>query len=232
MADRFYINSALEMGVAVLQGAEAHHLTHVLRAHPGDRVLLFNGDGHEYLAEIVKAGRHDVTMNILERTSPERELGFRLVVAAPVPKGDRAQFLVEKLTELGASCFVPLHMQRSVVHPRDSKLERFERYVVEASKQCGRNVLMTIEPVADWHEFCRRGDLPAARWLAHVGATARPGSRESDLVIAVGPEGGFAEDELQLASQHGWVTIGLGPRVLRIETAALALASLAAVEGT
>ena len=227
MADRFYINCPLAAGPVVLQGAEAHHLAQVLRARPGHQVVLFNGDGHEYAAEVVHAERRRLELLVGERRSPERELGFRLIVAAPLPKGDRAQFLIEKLTELGAASFVPLRTSRSVIDPRDAKLERLARYVIEASKQCGRNVLMAIEPVADWQAFCQRADLPAERWLAHVGAKAIPAKRKSDLVLAVGPEGGFTGEEVDLAEHHGWQTVSLGPRIMRVETAALALAAVA-----
>jgi len=224
MADRFYINCPLAVGPVVLQGAEAHHLTHVLRARAGDQVILFNGDGHEYLAEVISVDRRGVELQVRKRNSPAREVGHQLIVAAPVPKGDRAQFLVEKLTELGVTRYVPLRTRRSVVHPHEAKLERFERYVIEASKQCGRNVLMAIEPIADWEEFCQRGNMPAERWLAEVGAKSVPGARGRDLVVAVGPEGGFVEEELQLAALHGWKSISLGPRILRVETAALVAA--------
>jgi 16S rRNA (uracil1498-N3)-methyltransferase len=162
-----------------------------------------------------------------DRSTPQRELGFELVVAAPIPKGDRAQFLIEKLTELGVTRFFPLRTTRSIINPRESKLERFERYVIEASKQCGRNVLMAIEPLAEWSEFCQRSDLPAERRLAHVGATRAPVTTTGDVVCAVGPEGGFTDIEVQSALDHGWQLVELGPRILRIETAALVIAALA-----
>src|SRR5258708_3385826 len=108
MADRFYINCPLAPGLVTLQGSEAHHLATVRRFRPGDAVCLFNGDGREYVAEIVEIGRRDVTVRVTDVATPARELGFRLEVAAALPKGDRAQFLLEKLTELGATSFVPL----------------------------------------------------------------------------------------------------------------------------
>ena len=121
-------------------------------------------------------------------------------MAAPLPKGDRGQFLIEKLTELGVSSFVPLRTRRSVVHPRDAKRERLERWVIEASKQCGRNALMQIAPLADWSDYCRRPELPAARFLADPAG--QPGARltgQPAMVLAVGPEGGWTDDETQIA---------------------------------
>lgn len=225
MADRFYINWPLAPGTIVLEGPEAHHLVTVRRFRPGDVVCLFNGDGREYPAEVEEAGRRHVVLRVLGRESPAREVGFRFEVAAPLPKGDRADFLIEKLTELGVSAFIPLRTQYSVVHPRDAKIDRLERHVVEASKQCGRNTLMQIGPLTAWEVLLERQDLPAVKWLAHPGGLA--GSRRSgeDVLLAVGPEGGFAAEEVEAARQRGWQVLGLGPRILRVETAALVLAA-------
>jgi 16S rRNA (uracil1498-N3)-methyltransferase len=230
MAERFYVNCPLGAGQAVeLRGDEARHLAAVCRARPGDRVYLFNGDGRQYPAEVAEVARRAVVLRLLRAEAPARELGFRLEVAVPLPKGDRAQFLVEKLTELGATALVPLRTRRSVVHPRETKLDKLERHVIEASKQCGRNVLMRVGPLTDWEEYCRRGDLPALRVLAHPGGAAMPGVSGQDVAFAVGPEGGFTDEEVEVARSAGWHVAGLGPRVLRVETAALALAARAAL---
>jgi 16S rRNA (uracil1498-N3)-methyltransferase len=234
MAERFHINCALAPGPIHLDGPEAHHLAAVCRARPGDRVYLFNGDGRQYLAEVAAIGRRQVDLHILAVETPQRELGFRLEVAAPLPRGDRAQFLVEKLTELGVTSFVPLRTARSVVEPREARLERLQRHVIEASKQCGRNVLMHIAPLADWKEYCRRPDLPPLRRVAHPGAERGTRSAElsvvarsgSGVALAVGPEGGYTEEEIGMAVAAGWQVLDLGPRILRVETAALALAAL------
>jgi 16S rRNA (uracil1498-N3)-methyltransferase len=229
MAERFHINCELAPGPVVVRGPEAHHLAVVCRLRPGDAVLLFNGDGHEYPGRVEEVGKKSVTVQILGVSSPQRELGRRLLVASPLPKGDRAQFLVEKLTELGVTDFVPLSTSRSVVHPREAKLDRLQRHVIEASKQCGRNVLLRVHPLADWDTFCVEADVPR-RLLAHPGGAALSWAEEScDLALAVGPEGGFTEEEVERARQAGWEVVGLGPRILRVETAALALAVLGGV---
>jgi 16S rRNA (uracil1498-N3)-methyltransferase len=234
MADRFYINSALAPGPVVLDGAEAHHLATVCRLRPGDDLSLFNGDGREYPARVQEVGRRRVTVEVLREETPARELPFGLEVAAPLPRGDRAVFLVEKLTELGVTALVPLTTKRSVVHPREAKRERLQRHVIEASKQCGRNVLLAVGPLSDWSTYCRRADLPERRVLAHSGgAPARVSLADkggtggpSAVVLAVGPEGGFTEEEVTLARTAGWQVLDLGPRTLRVETAAVVLAVL------
>jgi 16S rRNA (uracil1498-N3)-methyltransferase len=228
MAERFYLNYPLGPGPVEIEGAEAHHLARVSRLQPGDAVCLFNGDGNEYPALIENIGRRQALLRILGVDSPQRELPRRLEVAAPLPKGDRAQFLIEKLTELGVSSFVPLRTLRSVVHPHQGKLEKLERYVIEACKQCGRNTLLQVQPLVDWPTYCGSSSLPSCRILADPGGRAFP-MESRDTVIAVGPEGGFVQEEIDMAKAAGWQIVSLGNRILRVETAAIALAAFASL---
>ena len=130
MSERFYVNLPLTIGPFHLDGPEVHHLASVCRLRPGNEVCLFNGDGREYPAHITAVTRHEITLEILAIEQPQRELPFLLEVAAPLPKGDRSQFLIEKLTELGVTNFVPLTCARSNAHPRESKRDKLERYVI------------------------------------------------------------------------------------------------------
>src|SRR3954447_10806660 len=118
MSARFYINLPLCAGPITLDGPEAHHLATVSRLRLGDEVCLFNGDGREYPARITQVAKRVISLEITSVEQPPRELPFTLEVAAPLPKGDRSQFLIEKLTELGVTRYVPLACQRSVIHPR------------------------------------------------------------------------------------------------------------------
>lgn len=231
MAERFYVNCELHPGLVLVEGAEAHHLAVVCRLRAGDVVCLFNGDGREYPARIESVGRREVSLEVIAVETPQRELPFRLEVATPLPRGDRAQFLLEKLTELGVASFVPLRTARSVVHPRETKLDKLQRYVIEASKQCGRNTLLQVQPLVDWSDLCRATELPLQRIVGHPGGDGNirreplP-DKVSDTCLAVGPEGGFTDEEVALARSTGWRLFDLGPRILRVETAALALAVL------
>jgi 16S rRNA (uracil1498-N3)-methyltransferase len=224
MADRFFTPQPLAPGEVALDGPEAHHLAAVRRFGPGDRVTLFNGDGREYPAEVVAVGKRSATLAVLAVVEADRELGFPLLVAAALPKGDRADFLVEKLTELGATRFVPLVTARSVV-PKESAVEKFRRAVIEASKQCGRNVLMAVDAPVRWAKFVRSADLPAVKFVLHPGGGALPESAAGGAAVAVGPEGGFTAEEVSEAVTAGWRPASLGPRVLRVETAAVAAAA-------
>jgi len=230
VSDRFFFDGPLGPGDVTLTGPEAHHLAAVRRFAVGDAVTLFNGDSREYRARVAEVAKKRVTLQVTEVCSPDREIGFALHLAAAMPKGDRGDFLIEKLTELGVTDFTPLATERSIVKASDAKTDKLRRAVIEASKQCGRNVLMRVHPPAAWRDWCRV--QAGRRLIAHPGKeTTHPTSfdRSSIATIAVGPEGGFSEEEVQLALLAGWELLGLGPRILRVETAAVAAAALVAL---
>lgn len=233
MADRFYTPAPLAPGEFVLDGAEAHHLGTVRRFAPGDRVTLFNGDGSEYPAEVLAADRKRVTLTVFPAVTANRELGHEVVTLSALPKGDRADILVEKLTELGVTRFVPLVTARSVVQPKEAKAEKLLRGVIEASKQCGRNRLMRVDPPRRWSDAVGLPDLPPLKLLLHTadapGVWELPPDRvRGGVAFAVGPEGGFTPDEVAAGVAAGWQSASLGRRVLRVETAAVAAAAWAA----
>ena len=224
MSERFYINCELEPGPVEIEGTEAHHLAGVCRIRPGDRVCLFNGDGADYPATVVEVAKKRVSLEVTERIPAVRELPFYLELAVPLPKGDRAQFLVEKLTELGVTTFVPLLCERSVVEPKEGTIEKLRRYVIEASKQCGRNVLMKIGAPVTWTKYAAARE-DEIRVFAHPGIGGSNEIPTGRIVrCVVGPEGGFTTGEVEHARTCEWRGVDLGPRILRMETAALAMA--------
>ena len=234
MSDRYFVESPLTADRAVLAGPEAHHLIHVMRAKPGGHVTLFDGSGWQFDAVIQRVGRSEVELTVLARAEIDRELAVELSLAVALPKGDRQKWLVEKAVELGVTRLVPLETARGVAQPEEKALHRLRRGVIEASKQCGRNRLMAIAEPERWADFvARTADVPC-RLLAHPGreATARQGLFPpigDRVAMAIGPEGGFSEDEVALAVHAGWQRIELGPRILRVETAAVLLAAMVGV---
>lgn len=234
MSERFYAAAPITSDRAVLDGPEAHHLLHVMRAAVGQEVTLFDGSGAEFVAEVATCGRTSVDLRILERLDVDRELPFALAVGVSLPKGDRQKWLVEKLTELGATELVPLVTERGVAQPTDHALDRLERSVIEAAKQCGRNRLMRIAEPHPWGDWVasEAGASKSRRLVAHP--TGRP-LAEIELaspqptMLAIGPEGGLTEGEIVAAEAAGWQTVDLGPRILRVETAAVALAAVVAL---
>jgi 16S rRNA (uracil1498-N3)-methyltransferase len=237
MTDRYFVEPAISGDTAVLAGPEAHHLAHVKRARPGARVTLFDGSGAEFPAEVRTIGRGEVVLSVLGRDEIDRESPIDLTLAVSLPKGDRQRWLVEKCTELGVSGIVPIITTRSVVQPGPQAAKRLARAVIEASKQCGRNRLLAIRDAQGWADSVSgSGDVPL-RLIAHPGGGKSPmdllGTGLPDrVVLAVGPEGGFTPDEVELALAAGWIAIDLGPRILRIETAAVLLSGLVTLSGS
>ena len=228
MTERYFVETPIAGDCALLTGPEAHHLTHVMRAGPGVEVVLFDGSGAEFTARVERIGRAEVELAVLSCEPVDRELPLELTIGVALPKGDRQRWLVEKATELGVTRLVPLLTARSVAQSGQNTVARLRRTVIEASKQCGRNRLMEIAQPRDWSDFVADNVEAPCRLLAH--RCDCPSTNTLDLskgvLLAVGPEGGFTDDEVSQAIDAGWQVIDLGPRTLRVETAAILLAGM------
>jgi 16S rRNA (uracil1498-N3)-methyltransferase len=230
MSERFFSSSPITSDHAALDGPEAHHLLHVMRAVVGDRVTLFDNSGAEFTAVVERLGRSNIELKIVERQNIDRELPFPLILGVALPKGDRQKWLVEKLTELGVTKLLPLITERGVAQPTEGAIERLQRTVVEACKQCGRNRLMEIAEPISWPEWVTADVDPrnCCRLIAHPGGVPLSTIVSRSLggtQIAIGPEGGFTEAEAAASDAAGWQAISLGTQILRVETAAVALAA-------
>ena len=215
--------------VVTLTGDEAHHLIHVMRVKPGENLILFDGSGAEFDTRIEEVRKKELTTEVRARRVENRECRRAFTLAVALPKGERQRFLIEKLVELGAAEFLPLEAERSVARAGDAAVGRLERVVVEASKQCGRNTLMRIAPPVTSRQLFQT-DFPI-RCFAHPGGTSildivRNSESDCPILVAVGPEGGFSDSETAQALEAGWTPVTLGPRILRTETAAVAVASI------
>jgi len=146
MSERFFVSPAVSGDRAQLTGDEARHLAAVMRARVGDQIILFDGSGAEFLAEVTALHKQVADLTIVERRPISRELTRELTLAVALPRGERQKWLVEKATELGVTCLLPLITTRGVAEPVPSALDRLRRSVIEACKQCLRNRLMEIAP--------------------------------------------------------------------------------------
>lgn len=233
MADRYFVDAPIEGSRARLVGNEAHHLAHVMRANPGDLVTLFDGSGAEFSAHVENVGRSEIELVVLARTAVDRELPVPLTLGVALPKGDRQRWLVEKATELGVTRLVPLVSEHSGEQQAAFAPRRLRQAVIEASKQCGRNRLMEIAPAQRLSDFLAAAPADSLRFIAEPGTKPlgdvlhahQEIARPRQVVLAVGPEGGFTHAEVESAARHGWQAVSLGPCTLRVETAALALVS-------
>ncbi len=236
MPDRFYCTQLPSGDVAHLEGPEAHHLSRVLRKSVGDLVELFDGLGGYAHAEVQSLSKKSVELKLLERGQSPRPLG-EVILATATPKGERFRWLVEKAVELGVDRLIPLITERSVVKPGEGKRDKMEQAVIEASKQCRRNYLMEVMEPELWERFLKKCLIQAENSQAFVahpnGAALRevfPTPFPKRGVFIVGPEGGLTDQEIAQATKAGAIAVGLGPNILRIETAAIALAAFAAIQ--
>jgi 16S rRNA (uracil1498-N3)-methyltransferase len=231
MSARYYAPQLSDSETCELDGSEFHHLARVMRAAVGDRILLFDGNGHAAEAEVIELAKARASLRILSHHTETQPTGRTVVLVTAIPKADRFRWLVEKATELGVDRLVPLLTTRSVTEPGSNKLDKMRTTVIEACKQSGRNRLMVIDPLTTWESFLSAAQPFDRLFVAHPSGTEFSGLKtigqgEYPILLAVGPEGGFTEAEIAQAVQAGGSCISLGPRILRTETAAVAFSAL------
>jgi 16S rRNA (uracil1498-N3)-methyltransferase len=233
---RVYVGAALTSGSLVeLPSDTASHLAKVLRARAGDELVLFNGDGREFSGVIEGVRGSRVSAFVGEGRPVDRESRLAITLVQSVPRGDRMDFVIQKATELGVAVIVPVLSQRSVVRldaaQAESKASHWRAVAVSACEQCGRNRLPVIETVRPLLSYlgesapCAGPRLvfePESSLQSLTPLQSAAGTRVADAQIAIGPEGGFASDELEAFRVAGFAQGGLGPRILRTETAAIA----------
>jgi len=216
----FYAPELPKQGEAALDAEETRH-TKAQRLEPQAKVSLFNGKGQVAIGSLIGEGK----VTILETHEVPRS-EFSLIVAVAVPKGDRADWMLQKLAELGATTIIPLKTQHSVVLPRETKQERWQRILVEACKQSKQAWLPELKPLSTITEALQhKADL---KLLLDQNGKPLAGllqDRPKTVLGFIGPEGGFTDDEKKQLETAGCVQASLGKPILRIETAAIALAA-------
>ncbi|MFM7001738.1 MAG: 16S rRNA (uracil(1498)-N(3))-methyltransferase [Limnohabitans sp.] len=235
---RFYCPAPLQTGLALSLPAGAARHVQVLRMQPGDSITLFNGEGGEFEATVTRMGRSDVEVEVGAHQPTEREAPCAVHLLAGITANERMDWLVEKATELGAVSITPITAERSVLKLKgeraDKKLAHWQGVAVAAAEQCGRNRVTRIDAastVAQWVAQHPAADETAMRLVLSLSEGTRPLTEavqgQTTVTLLSGPEGGLTPTEEAQAIGAGFVPVTLGPRVLRAETAPLAvLASL------
>lgn len=239
----------------VLRDSELHHARDVLRLQPGERIVVFDGRGHEVTAEITNVSREVIQLRKLHEARVPR-LRCRITLAQAIPKGKNMELIVQKAVELGAAEIAPIISDRSIVHldakEAEHKQAKWRQVAIEAAKQCGQNWLPTVQKPRRLSEFfdvvtVLGPDAEAQRPLQlrligslqsdamHLKAVLAEYEREhqaspSSVLMCIGPEGDFTPAELNLARSHGCRPITLGPIILRVETAAIYCLSVLSYE--
>lgn len=237
---RFFADAELRAGaMALLPEDAAHHAVHVLRLREGEEVTLFNGRGGEYAGRIAAIERLRVTVDVLAHRAIERESPLAVTLVQGVSAREKMDFTLQKATELGVAALQPVIAARSVGRVAGERAEHkrahWQRVVIAACEQCGRNRVPQVLPPVKLDEYCRRADSADGLLLsadALLGLRAAAARLKGAVALAAGPEAGFSAEEEAMLVEAGFVPVRLGPRVLRTETAALAaLAALNALAG-
>lgn len=227
--NRVYVDAALSPGARIeLPAAAGLHLAKVLRVRSGDELVLFSGDGREFCASVESVRGTRVAVALGEARSVDRESPIAVTLVQCIARADRMDLIVQKATELGVACIVPVQSRRGVVRleaaQADSKAAHWRAIAAAACEQCGRNRLPAVGAPRRLIDYL--GDLPAAgvRLLLAPDAPPAPAAHQvgREVTVAVGPEGGFDDDEREAFGLAGFRAMSLGPRVLRTETAAIA----------
>ena len=225
-----YFTRELADGQAALTGSDAHHLANVMRARPGEQVVLCGPDGLEYTGTVTAILPGRVEFSVSEGAPSKAEPDLAVTLFVGYPKQSKLEEIIRHSVELGVSRIVPFFSRYCVAAPKkeDVKNERYNRIAAEAAKQAGRAVLPRVElPLARFSDVCGAlAGYDKALFFYEGGgeplrAVLAPGSART-LALITGSEGGFSPEEAGAAAAAGAVTVGLGPRILRCETAPLA----------
>ncbi len=229
---RFYIKDELVIGCEKLLAAEvSHHLKNVLRKQLDEHVILFNGQGGEYEAEITNITKKQVHVQILAFRDIERESPLSITLAQGISKGHRMDYTLQKAVELGVHKIIPIQNQRSNVQLSEnrtaSRLNHWQQVIISACEQCGRNRLPTLLSPMSVDDWLEQDDNPRKFVLAPDGKIRLSSLKISneDISILIGSEGGLNVEETGKAIKNGYESIQMGPRVFRTETAALVVIS-------
>lgn len=243
---RFHCPTALIPGDALnLPPGTARHVQ-VLRLQPNDEITLFNGQGGEFKAVVTHMGRSDVSVRVGEQSHIERELNMGVHLWSGITANERMDWLLEKATELGATTLLPITAERSVLKLKgeraDKKLAHWQAIAVASSEQCGRNRVLQVGTPVNLSQAIAQlsvAPLQAARWVLSLASgtrslqemmqtlkTSKDGdAKRGEIILLSGPEGGLSPSEEAQAIAAGFVPVSLGHRVLRAETAPVAVLS-------
>jgi len=225
---RLYLDRPLAVGDTVeLDETAVRHGIQVLRLKPDDRLILFNGDGHDYLASLTVIAKKRATACIIQAQAISNESPMYTHLALGIAKGERMDYALQKAVELGINRLTPLQTERCVVQLDDKREQKRRQHwqgvIQGACEQSGRARLPQLDSLILYSDFLA-SPLPGQRMILdprsnqHLSQCSPP----AKLILMIGPEGGFSEAERELAYQHDAIGVQLGPRILRTETAVVA----------
>ncbi|MCC8138180.1 MAG: 16S rRNA (uracil(1498)-N(3))-methyltransferase [Clostridiales bacterium] len=218
-----------------ITGSDVNHIRNVLRIAPGEQVSVSDGDATSYRCEVVRVEEECVTAKIMWSQEADTELPCRIVLFQGLPKADKMELIIQKTIELGVSEIIPMATRRAVVKldakKAEAKKKRWNAIAESSAKQAKRAVIPEVKQVMDFDEAVRYASTMSRRFIPYERAEGMDETREAfraiqpgdSIAVFIGPEGGFDEQEIRLAKDAGIMPITLGRRILRTETAGMAV---------
>ncbi|MSQ19310.1 MAG: 16S rRNA (uracil(1498)-N(3))-methyltransferase [Betaproteobacteria bacterium] len=237
-APRFHVDAPVRLHATIVLDAATTRHVQALRLRRGDQIVLFNGDGHESVAELIELAKRGAVVQVRSEMAVDRESPLRVILAQGICAAERMDLVIQKATELGVHRIVPVITSRTVMRLSEERQERRETHwqnvAIAACEQSGRNRIPEVSPAVRFDAFI--AGIPEADLRIACSPTGDDRLRTlpvaSSIVVFIGPEGGIAKDERELLSDRQFRFVRFGPRVLRTETAPLAmLATMQALWG-
>lgn len=237
---RFYVGEEqISDGIVRITGSDVNHMKNVLRMEVGEKVIVCNGQGMDYYAEIEEESKEEISLRVLEVKPTQSELQGKIYLFQGVPKKDKMELIIQKAVELGVYEIIPVMMKRTIVKLEDKKkelkkLERWQSIAASAAKQSGRGIIPKITETMTLLKALEYGKDLECRIVPYENAEGIGKTKEilgglnsnSSVGIFIGPEGGYEEFEIDQAIKGGYHPVTLGKRILRTETAGLTILSM------
>lgn len=226
---RFF--AQIDGNFAIIDGDEYKHAASVMRVFKGENIICINNTDFEYLCQIESIAKSQITAKVLEKRQTKTENKYEIILICGFLKGDKSELIVQKATELGVNKIVVFESLYKAAYLSQSKLQRLERVAKEAAKQCGRTKAPQIFGENSLEKALKYGENCQTKLFACEFADKSDIDLSGTLgstALVCGSEGGFSKDEFELANKIGYSTISLGERILRAETAAIALCTVTA----
>ncbi len=228
---RFYIDQELQLQTEIALPIEMIRHIHVLRLRLGDEIQLFNGDGVEYVATIIELEKRKATVSLISSCAPQIESPLHLTLAMCLIANDKMDLTIQKATELGVNLIIPIISERSQRLDKDrieTRIQHWQKIIINSCEQSGRNILPVVKSPIRFNDFLLQKCNNDCKIILspHVRHQTRLPDVSMNTIVLIGSEGGFTENEVSNAQAHGYVSLLMGNRVLRAETATISALTL------